>query len=204
MNIGEIIGEYIYLKPLGEGYVGRCPFCLHPRQNMVVMPSLNIYECLHCGQTGGAIHFVKHMENIIKWDFRRSAARVVRHTIGIVYILQLANDCYYVGFTQNLPQRLTQHFTHKGALWTKKHPPIKLIDVYYDVPEFVEHRVTKRCIERYGAEKVRGGNHLYTGDEQRIYERYPKRVYFKRLPKVDLLRTSQPFAYQKGSKYEDH
>ncbi|MBK0379358.1 CHC2 zinc finger domain-containing protein [Mucilaginibacter segetis] len=179
MNIGEIIGEYIYLKPLGEDFVGRCPFCLHPQQNMVVITSLQIYECLHCRQTGGPVHFVKHIENIIKWDFRRSAKRIVKHTTGIVYILQLEDNCYYIGFTQNLPQRLSQHFAHKGALWTRKHPPIKLVDVYYDVPEFVEHRVTKRYLERYGAEKVRGGNYVDARDRPGIYQRYPKRLFHK-------------------------
>jgi hypothetical protein len=179
MNIGDIIGEYVYLKPLDDGFIGRCPFCLHPNQNMVVIPSLQTYECLHCGQTGGAIHFIKHMENIIKWDFWRSARRVVKHTTGVVYILQLADNCYYVGFTQNLPQRLTQHFSHKGALWTRKHPPLKLLDVYYDVPEFVEHRVTKRYIELYGPEKVRGGNYVDSRDQPGEYLRYPKRLSHK-------------------------
>ncbi|MEO8885814.1 MAG: CHC2 zinc finger domain-containing protein [Mucilaginibacter sp.] len=177
--MGEIIGEYVYLKPLGEDFVGRCPFCLHPQPCMVVIPSLKTYECLHCRQTGGAVHFIKHMENIIKWDFRRSTRRTVKHTIGTVYVLKLENDCYYVGFTQNLPRRLTQHFAHKGALWTQKHTPLNLVDVYYDVPEFVEHRVTKRYIERYGPEKVRGGNYLDTRDQQGAYRRYPKRFYFK-------------------------
>lgn len=76
MNIGEIIGEYVYLKPLGEDFGGRCPFCLHPQHNM-------------------------------------------------------------------------------------------------------EHRVTKRYIERHGPEKVRGGNYLDACDQPGEYIRYPKRFSYK-------------------------
>ncbi len=179
MNIGEIIGEYIYLQPSGEDFIGRCPFCLHPQQDMLVISGLQTYACLHCRQTGGAIHFIQHIENIIKWDFRRSAKRVVRHSIGTVYVLELQNGCFYIGFTQDLIRRLKQHFTSKGALWTQRNPPVKLLDVYYDVPEFVEHRVTKRYIDRFGPEKVRGGNYLYAGDQPRPYLRYPGRVFHK-------------------------
>lgn len=51
---------------------------------------------------------------------------------------------------------------------------------YYDVPEFVEHRITKMYIERYGPEKVRGGNYVDARDELGVYPRYPKRLAYKR------------------------
>lgn len=175
MNIATIIGEYIYLKPLGEDFVGRCPFCLYHQHHLVVIPQLNTYECLHCGQAGGVIDFVKRMERIIRWDLKRSAKRPVKHIVGTVYVLLLENDNYYVGFTQHLEHRLKQHFDHKGALWTRKHQPLKLVDAYMDVPEFVEHRVTKIYIRKYGPEKVRGGDHLDSRDEPMAFVRYPKR-----------------------------
>lgn len=191
MNIGDIVGEYIHLKPLTEGFVGRCPFCLYHEQQLVVIPQLNTYECLHCGQKGGALDFIKSIETIIKWEYKRSLKRAPKHTIGTVYVLKLQGDHYYVGFTRDLPHRLAKHFAHKGALWTQKHEPVNLVDVYYDVPEFVEHRVTKIYIERYGPEKVRGGNHLDSRDTPREYLRYPKRFYYKRGPKPISLNMKQ-------------
>jgi len=176
MNIAEIIGDYIYLKRLGEDFVGRCPFCLSHRRVMVVIPQLNSYECLHCGRSGGAVDFIKRMESIIKWEYNRSIQGAApQHVFGTVYVLRLEGNRFYVGFTSNLEQRLAKHFGHKGALWTQKFEPIKLIDVYYDVPEFVEHRVTKRYIERYGGENVRGGWHLDARDAPRAYSYYPSR-----------------------------
>ena len=182
MNIGEIIGEYIYLKPLGEDFVGRCPFCLDQRMMMVVSPELKSFECLHCGESGGVLHFIRRIEAIIRWDFRRSQKVAPKHIIGTVYVLSLEQDCYYIGFTQDLPKRLAQHFAGKGALWTRKYQPVKLVDVYYDVPEFAEHRVTRKYIERYGYDKVRGGNHLDARNEPGEYHHYPKRFHFKHRP----------------------
>jgi len=181
MNIGEIIGEYIYLKPLGEDFVGRCPFCLYHQQMLVVIPQLKTYECLHCGQKGGALDFIKRMDTIIKWDYRRSIKKEPKHLIGTVYVLKLEGDRYYIGFTQDLPHRLTKHFAHKGALWTQKYQPLSLVDVYYDVPEFVEHRITKIYIERYGHKKVRGGNHLDARDVPRVFNRYPKYFHYRHI-----------------------
>jgi hypothetical protein len=169
MNIGAIIGEYIDLKPLGEDFVGRCPFCLHHDKMLVVIPQLKTYECLHCGQRGGAVDFIRRMERIIRQDVKRSLKwPTPKHTIGTVYVLELEDGFYYVGFTQDLVKRYGQHWGEKGALWTKKHKPLRIADVYYEVPEFVEHRITRLYIERYGMEKVRGGWYVDTRDEVQL------------------------------------
>jgi len=176
MEIGEIIGEYVYLKAMGRDFVGRCPFCLYHDQTMVVIPQLQTYECLHCRQSGGAVDFIRRMERITYWDYRRSIKQPVpKHTIGTVYVLSLEGSRFYVGFTQDLPHRLSQHFKHKGALWTKRFRALQLVDVYYDVPEFVEHRVTRRYIEQYGPDRVRGGWHLDARDAPGEYRRYPSK-----------------------------
>lgn len=181
MNIAAIIGEYIYLRPLGDDFVGRCPFCLCGRWVMAVIPELKTYECLHCGQQGGAVDFIRRMRRIIRADIRRSLKwPEPRHTMGTVYVLELAGGHFYVGFTQDLVRRLEQHFAGKGALWTKKYQPLRLADVYYDVPELVEHRITKRYLERYGSEKVRGGWYVDARDECPEYLRYPSRLHHKR------------------------
>jgi hypothetical protein len=179
MDIGAIIGEYVYLKAIGEDFVGRCPFCLHHQRMLVVIPQLKTYECLHCGQHGGALDFIRRIESIIRWDIRRSLKwPVAKHTIGTVYVLELEGDYYYIGFTQDLVKRLGQHFDSKGAQWTKKHRPLRLIDVYYDVPALVEHRVTKRYIERFGMDKVRGGWYVDARDEAGPYQVYPSRSFW--------------------------
>lgn len=47
-----------------------------------------------------------------------------------MYILECANGMYYTGSTKNLRRRLLQHSEGRGANFTKKYLPIRLI--YYE------------------------------------------------------------------------
>ena len=49
---------------------------------------------------------------------------------GYLYILECVDKTYYVGSTNNLELRLTQHQNGEGANHTKKRLPVKLI--YYE------------------------------------------------------------------------
>ena len=46
-----------------------------------------------------------------------------------VYILECADGRYYTGSTRNLEERLDQHHSGKGSVYTKTRLPIKLIYV---------------------------------------------------------------------------
>jgi len=74
----------------------------------------------------------------------------------VVYVLKLEDDCYYVGITLNLNQRLAQHWTGLGAGWTNLHKPIEVLRVGYPGHE---QGITNEMIALYGRDKVRGGNH---------------------------------------------
>ena len=54
---------------------------------------------------------------------------------GYMYILECANGNYYTGSTNNLERRLAEHQDGRGANFTRKHLPVKL--VYFE--EF--HRI---------------------------------------------------------------
>lgn len=55
---------------------------------------------------------------------------------GYTYILEVSNGQYYVGSTDNLELRLTQHQNGEGAMFTKAHLPVKLI--YYEEFERID------------------------------------------------------------------
>jgi predicted GIY-YIG superfamily endonuclease len=76
----------------------------------------------------------------------------------LVYVLALADDCFYVGVTYNLNQRLAQHMAGTGALWTRLHKPLKVLEIVLDVTPATENEVTLRLIEEYGPARVRGGS----------------------------------------------
>jgi putative endonuclease len=46
---------------------------------------------------------------------------------GYMYILECANGQYYTGSTKDLERRLAEHKAGKGAKFTKKHLPVKLV-----------------------------------------------------------------------------
>jgi len=80
----------------------------------------------------------------------------------IVYVLELEDNCWYVGITHNLNLRFAQHMAGDGARWTKEHKPIRIFDVYSeDASLQLENEVTLAFIKEYGGDKVRGGSWCY-------------------------------------------
>ena len=46
-----------------------------------------------------------------------------------VYTLELENGIYYVGFTEDVPRRIAEHWLQRGSLWTRAHRPIRVLEV---------------------------------------------------------------------------
>ena len=75
-----------------------------------------------------------------------------------IYILQLENNKYYVGKTNNSSFRLEDHFSNNGSLWTKKYKPIKVLELISDCDNYDEDKYTIQYMEKYGINNVRGGS----------------------------------------------
>lgn len=74
---------------------------------------------------------------------------------GRVYVLRLEQDWYYVGWTEQLPHRLFQHFNGRGSAMTKAFPPIEVVDVVVGGKD-KEREVVARYLEQGYA--VKGGH----------------------------------------------
>lgn len=74
-----------------------------------------------------------------------------------IYTLLLSNNKYYVGFTENLTQRMEQHFKSEGAKWTQLHKPVKIIEVVEETNDWQEDFTTLVMMRKHGIENVRGG-----------------------------------------------
>jgi predicted GIY-YIG superfamily endonuclease len=74
-----------------------------------------------------------------------------------VYALKLKNGKYYVGKSDNIEQRLQDHFSGSGSAWTREHKPLKVMEVRKNVSRFEEDKMTKEYMEKYGIDNVRGG-----------------------------------------------
>lgn len=76
-----------------------------------------------------------------------------------IYILELTENKYYVGKTKKPSNRLNEHFSGNGSAWTKKYPPVKLIDFVENCNSFDEDKYTLQYMNIYGIENVRGGSY---------------------------------------------
>jgi predicted GIY-YIG superfamily endonuclease len=77
----------------------------------------------------------------------------------IVYVLRCEDDTWYVGITYNFNIRMAQHWNNEGSRWTKLHKPLYIHEVIYPAKPEDEDKKTLELIERWGRDKVRGGNY---------------------------------------------
>lgn len=73
-----------------------------------------------------------------------------------VYVLRLQDDCWYVGQTYKLATRLRGHFGAGGAIWTRAHKPIEVVELHWG-NKHLENMKTLEYMAKYGIDKVRGG-----------------------------------------------
>ena len=77
-----------------------------------------------------------------------------------IYVLRLEGGRYYIGKTDNVPQRFQQHLHGQGSAWTKKYKPVSLEKTIKHASAFEEDKVTKEYMAKYGVDKVRGGSYV--------------------------------------------
>ena len=87
---------------------------------------------------------------------------------NILYVLKLENDKYYVGKTNNLDRRISEHQNGKGSFWTKTHKFVSVIEVQYEMNSFHEDMLVKLYMKKFGISNVRGGTYstlILTADQ---------------------------------------
>jgi len=77
-----------------------------------------------------------------------------------IYVLSLVDNKYYIGKTTNLQSRLNDHYSGniRSAYWTKKYPPIGVIDLLIMANDYDEDKMVFEYMEKYGIDNVRGGS----------------------------------------------
>lgn len=76
-----------------------------------------------------------------------------------IYILALEKNKYYIGKTENLNFRLSEHNCGRGCSWTKKYKPIYLIEIIKNCDHYDEDKYVRIYMDRYGIDNVRGGSY---------------------------------------------
>lgn len=75
-----------------------------------------------------------------------------------IYVLQLEQDKYYIGKTNNPYFRLENHFKLNGSEWTKKYKPLKVLELISNCDDYDEDKITRKYMDKYGINNVRGGS----------------------------------------------
>jgi hypothetical protein len=79
---------------------------------------------------------------------------------GGVYALKLQGDKYYIGYSNNIEERIQQHFDGNGAGWTKMYPPVKVMERAIGEDKAYETQMTLQYMRIYGWHNVRGGPYV--------------------------------------------
>jgi len=75
-----------------------------------------------------------------------------------IYILELQENKYYIGKTNNPQIRINSHFNSNGSAWTRKYKPIKVLELIPDCDDYDEDKYTRIYMDKFGIENVRGGS----------------------------------------------
>lgn len=76
-----------------------------------------------------------------------------------IYILQLEQQKYYIGKTNNPQFRLEHHFNSNGSEWTKIYKPLKVLEIKPNCDDYDEDKYTRIYMDKYGINNVRGGSY---------------------------------------------
>lgn len=93
-----------------------------------------------------------------------------------IYILELEDNKFYIGKTDNPNFRLNSHFKSYGSAWTKKYKPIKLLKLIPDCDSFDEDKYTKQYMKKKGINNVRGGTYCKIKLENDVIELLKKEI----------------------------
>lgn len=75
-----------------------------------------------------------------------------------IYIIQLEQNKFYIGKTNNPQFRLENHFNSHGSEWTKLYKPLKVIEIKPNCDDYDEDKITIQYMNKYGINNVRGGS----------------------------------------------
>lgn len=96
---------------------------------------------------------------------------------NIIYVLELSQGKYYVGKTNDLNLRYSQHLNGEGSEWTKKYHPKSILNNFVSNSEFDEDITTKEYMKNYGIDNVRGGSYCQIDLDENLKKLIQREIY---------------------------
>jgi len=76
---------------------------------------------------------------------------------GNVYVLLCKYEKIYVGYSEDVIERIKKQFRYKNTSWLSKYPPVEVITIIEQCDIEWESLITKFLMIEYGINEVRGG-----------------------------------------------
>ena len=64
VDMAQVIGRYVKLKPAGQNFKGLCPFHKEKTPSFTVSPSKEVFHCFGCGKGGDIFTFLMEKEGL--------------------------------------------------------------------------------------------------------------------------------------------
>ena len=80
IDVAELVGEYVQLKPAGVNKKGLCPFHHEKTPSFMVSPERGSWHCFGCGKGGDIFSFIEEMEGM---EFKE-ALKYLANRAGVV------------------------------------------------------------------------------------------------------------------------
>lgn len=90
--------------------------------------------------------------------------------MSTLYVLQLEDDKWYVGKTDDLAKRFEEHKAGKGSEWTRLYNPIRIAETQSIASVHDETNKTKDLMKKYGIDNVRGGAYCQTNLQEQAVQ----------------------------------
>ena len=74
-----------------------------------------------------------------------------------IYVLRLAEGKFYIGKSGLPENRILDHFSLCGSVWTRKYNPVEVVEIMKG-DNFDEDKITKKYMSTHGIDNVRGGS----------------------------------------------
>ncbi|MFA4942903.1 MAG: CHC2 zinc finger domain-containing protein, partial [Patescibacteria group bacterium] len=113
LDITEVLGEYLSMKPAGSNLRAACPFHQEKTPSFMISPEKQIWHCFGCGKGGDIFGFVMEMEGLSFSEALRflapKAGVVLRQEDStetskrsrLLDILEIARDYYHLQLFKN-------------------------------------------------------------------------------------------------------
>jgi len=134
INIADIIGRHVALKPAGQNLKGLCPFHKEKTPSFTVTPAKGIFYCFGCHKGGDVFTFLTEFEGM---SFSE-ALHALADEAGVKLDMPKNNRDYRQASEQNAPQEGLQNLLPKNEMLKINQ---MAVDFYYSQTRLHKHAI---------------------------------------------------------------